>query len=112
LEQNQAAARVAEALWSAEAALDDAFKQMAALLGAMTQARQDANWSFMVGQDATNEVAAALPEMTAVRDRIIAAHRRLDRWQKRMGVDVSLFGGGDKGEESIAPADVRQLRAA
>ena len=59
--------------------------------------------------------------MTAVRDRIIAAHRRLDRWQQRMGIQPTLQGGGDKppGDNSVAPAATaaaasgpRHLRAA
>ena len=105
LERNEAAARVAEALISTERALDDAFGRMAGLLGTVTQTRQDANWSILVGQDAVNELAAALPEMTAVRDRVIAAHRRLDRWQQRMGLQPMLQGGGDKppGDNSVTP---------
>jgi hypothetical protein len=114
LDRNEAAAKLADALWSTEKAIDDAFGSMAALLAAVAQTRQDADWSFMVGQDAMNEIAAAMPEMTVVRDRIIAAHRRLDRWHKRLGVDISMLGGGDKppGDQSIETADVRQLRAA
>jgi hypothetical protein len=104
MERVEAATRVAEALYMTEAALDDAFGRMAALLGTVTQARQDARWSILVGQDAVNEIAAALPEMTAVRDRLIAAHRRLDRWQKRMGVEVTGI-GEDKppGNAEVAP---------
>ena len=114
MERNEAATRVAEALISTERALDDAFGRMAGLLGTVTQARQDANWSILVGQDAVNELAAALPEMTAVRDRIIAAHRRLDRWQQRMGVEAVMLGGADKppGEQSVTAAEPRHLRAA
>jgi hypothetical protein len=96
LERIEAATKVAEALYATEAALDDAFGRMAGLLGTVTQARQDARWSILVGQDAVNELAAALPEMTSVRDRLIAAHRRLDRWQKRMGVEVQMEAGQDK----------------
>ena len=96
LDRNEAATRIAESLISTERALDDAFGRMAGLLGAVTQTRQDANWSILVGQDAVNEIAAAIPEMTVVRDRIIAAHRRLDRWQKRMGVEATMDGGQDK----------------
>ncbi len=115
LDRNEAATRVAEALISTERALDDAFGRMAGLLGTVTQTRQDANWSILVGQDAVNEIAAALPEMTAVRDRLIAAHRRLDRWQQRMGVEAVVMGGGqDKppGADAIAPAEQRHLRVA
>ena len=114
LHRNEAATRVAEALMETERALDDAFGRMAALLGTVTQTRQDAQWSILVGQDAVNEIAAALPEMTTVRDRIIAAHRRLDRWQKRMGVETEMGAGGDKppGDNSIVPADAPIRRVA
>ena len=114
LERNEAAARVAEALISTERALDDAFGRMAGLLGTVTQTRQEANWSILVGQDAVNELAAALPEMTAVRDRIIAAHRRLDRWQKRMGLEAQMQGGTDKppGDDNIVPAETTIRRVA
>ena len=53
--------------------------------------------------------------MTAVRDRIITAHRRLDRWQQRMGVEAVVMGGGqDKppGADAILPAEQRHLRVA
>ena len=105
---------MAEALHDTERALDDAFGRIAGLLGTVTQARQDAQWSILVGQDAVNELAAALPEMTAVRDRIITAHRRLDRWQKRMGVDVVLDGGQDKppGNQEFASLDAPLRRVA
>ena len=61
-----------------------------------------------------NEIAAALPEMTVVRDRLITAHRRLDRWQKRMGVEAEMAGGADKppGDNSLAPADAPIRRVA
>ena len=104
LDRNDAATRVAEALISTEGALDEAFSRMAGLLGTVTQARKDGQWSILVGQDAVNEIAAALPEMTAVRDRLIAAHRRLDRWQKRMGVEARMDGGQDKPpDNSVVP---------
>ncbi|WP_174300450.1 hypothetical protein [Caulobacter sp. S45] len=114
MERNEAATRVAEALISTERALDDAFGRMAGLLGTVTQTRQDANWSILVGQDAVNEIAAALPEMTIVRDRIIAAHRRLDRWQKRMGVEAEMQGGVDKppGAQALGPEEPQRLRVA
>ncbi len=112
LDRNEAATRVAEALISTEQALDDAFGQMAALLGVVTRTRQDANWSIIVGQDAVNELAAALPEMTVVRDRVIAAHRRLDRWQKRMGLAAEMQGGTDKPNESITPMETPIRRVA
>ena len=114
LDRNEAATRIADSLISTERALDDAFGRLAQLLGTVTQTRQDAEWSILVGQDAVNEIAAALPEMTAVRDRLIAAHRRLDRWQKRMGVEATMQGGTDKppGDNDIAVAGQRHLRAA
>jgi hypothetical protein len=94
---------VAEALWSTERALDSAFGELADLLGTVTRARQDANFGMMVGQDAVNELAAAIPEMTVVRDRLIEAHRRLDKWQKRMGLETTRMGGGmDKPQEASA----------
>jgi hypothetical protein len=114
LERNEAATRVAEALIDTERALDAAFGRMAGLLGTVTQTRQDANWSILVGQDAVNEIAAALPEMTAVRDRIITAHRRLDRWQKRMGIEPQMGTGGDKppGDNSVETVEPAIRRVA
>jgi hypothetical protein len=103
---------VAEALWSTERALDSAFGELADLLGTVTRARQDANFGMMVGQDAVNELAAAIPEMTVVRDRLIEAHRRLDKWQKRMGLDATRMGGvQDKPQESSI-VRVEPLRSA
>jgi hypothetical protein len=114
MERNEAAARVAAALIDTEYALDAAFGRMAGLLGTVTQTRQDANWSILVGQDAVNEIAAALPEMTAVRDRIIAAHRRLDRWQKRMGLEPHMDGGTDKppSSDGVEPGEAQIRRVA
>ena len=53
LKQRRAAAEiVAEALFAAEKAIDDAIAQTAALAGLMPVSRQDANLSAVVGQDA------------------------------------------------------------
>ncbi len=105
LDKNEAAMTVAEALWSTERALDSAFGELASLLGTVTRSRQDANFAMMVGQDAVNEIAAAIPEMTVVRDRLIEAHRRLGRWEKRMGLDTSRMGNGqDKPQDAMAAA--------
>ncbi|MGC1305168.1 MAG: hypothetical protein WA840_22600 [Caulobacteraceae bacterium] len=103
---------VAEALWSTERALDSAFGELADLLGTVTRARQDGNFGMMVGQDAVNELAAAIPEMTVVRDRLIEAHRRLDKWQKRMGLDTTpkMGTGLDKPQE--AAIRIEPLRSA
>jgi hypothetical protein len=107
MDRNDAADTVATALWSTERALDAAFAEMAGLLGVVTRSRTDGNWGMMVGQDAVNEIAAALPEMTVVRDRLIEAHRRLGRWQKRLGVQVTASGGSDKPPDGgIQPAPV------
>jgi hypothetical protein len=114
MDRTEAATRVADALHSTEHALDDALGRLAGLLGTVTQVRQDARWSILVGQDAVNEIAAALPEMTVVRDRLIAAHRRLDRWQKRMGVEITLDGGQDKPPpqpQQLLPVDASDAEA-
>ena len=107
MERNEAADTVAEALWSAERALDSAFAELAGLLGVVTRSRTDAKLAMMVGQDAVNEIAAAIPEMTVVRDRLIDAHRKLDRWQKRLGVQVRASGGQEKPPDSaVQPAQM------
>ena len=107
MDRNEAAGTVAEALWSTERALDAAFAELAGLLGVVTRSRTDANWAMMVAQDAVNEIAAAIPEMTVVRDRLIQAHRQLGRWQKRLGVDVRAGGGEDKPpDHAIQPAPI------
>ena len=107
MDRDEAAGAIAEALWSTERALDVAFAEMAGLLGVATRSRTDADWAIMVGQDAVNEIAAALPEMTVVRDRLIEAHRQFGRWQKRLGVQVRAGGGQDKPpDKSLQPAPV------
>ena len=107
MDRDEAADTVAQALWSTERALDAAFGELAGLLGVVTRTRSDAQLAMMVGQDAVNEIAAAIPEMTVVRDRLIDAHRKLDRWQKRLGVQVRASGGQEKPpDQSVQPTQV------
>lgn len=93
-ERVEAVETVAERLFAAEAAIDQALAAAAELSASMPQARQQAHLSGIVGQEAMECAAASITSLLQARNQMIAAHGALDRVKTEIGLRTHAFGGG------------------
>lgn len=92
-----AALKVAESLFAAEEAIDNALARAAELNGNMVSARSEANLSALVGQDAFEVSAAAFAALARARCDIVETHRRLSEAKIQIGLrTVAVGDGGEK----------------
>lgn len=93
-ERREAAMKVAESLFAAEAAIDDALARTAELNGNMVTARQDAKLSALVCQDAFEVSASAFAALARARCDIVEAHKRLSEAKIQVGLRTVAIGDG------------------
>lgn len=91
--RREVAARVAETLYAAETAVDEALARTSEFFGMMPMARQDAQLSAIVGQPALDHAMQALAALTAARREMVAAHQALSDVQGQIGLGAVNFGG-------------------
>lgn len=95
-EQRQdAAEHLAERLFAAEQALDEAICKMGDLIGYMPIARTTARLSAVVGQGAISEAAEAMSAMVGARAHLVATHSRLADVRDQIGLREVALGSGD-----------------
>lgn len=110
LKQRQNAAKhLAEKLYAAEHALDEAICKMADLIGYMPIARIDANLSAVVGQDAICEAAETLSGMVGSRGHLVATHHRLAETRDQVGLQAMALGSGDMKPPVLAEETVENI---
>lgn len=80
------AQHVADRLFAAESAIDQALTRAAELNAAMPQARAEARLPAMIGQDALARAAEAFNTLVEARRLIIEAHSALDEARARIGL--------------------------
>jgi hypothetical protein len=95
-DRRAAAMKVAESLFAAEEAIDLALARAAELTGAMVSARNEANLSATVGQEAFEGSAAAFAALARARADIVETHKRLSETQVQIGLRAVSF--GDQGK--------------
>lgn len=96
LKQRQIAAEsLAERLFAAEQAVDEAICKMADLTGYMPIARTNAHLSAVVGQDAISEAAKTLSALVGARGHLVATHNRLADIRDQIGLQAMAMGSGD-----------------
>ena len=93
-DRRNAAIKVAESLFAAEAAIDVALARAAELNGNMVTARTDAKLSALVGQDAFEVSAAAFAALARARCDIVETHKRLSEAKIQVGLRVIAVGDG------------------
>jgi flagellin-like hook-associated protein FlgL len=93
-ERLNAANEVAKLLFATENAVDGALADAGSLTAAMSNARRQANLAATVGQEAVEEVAAAVAAIAKARGHIVAAHRALDATKDQIGLRTVSFGTG------------------
>ncbi len=91
---------VAARLYAAEAAIDAALAQTAALAAMLPQARAQAYLSAVTGQKAFDGAAASIGALTQARSHLIDTHNTLAALARSMGLDALAVGPMDKPEDS------------
>ena len=99
-ERRIAANKIAEQLFAAEAAIDAAIGAVAQLTAVMPMARQEANLSACIGQDALMGAMQTCQQLIEARGRIIATHAALRAAQTKIGLDAVNFLGRCPPEEA------------
>ncbi len=96
-ERRLAADTVAQALFAAEQAIDDAIAKTANLAGLMPSTRQDAKLSAIIGQDALMAAIQTMQALGQARENIVHTHKQLSVAQRDIGLSAVSFGNlGDK----------------
>ncbi len=103
LNDRLAAARsVATHLFALEDAIDTALMRAGELTSSIPAARNQANLSAVVGQDAFAEVAASLSRLVEARKHIVDAHNHLADTRDQMGLR-KIMAVGDAWKSASVP---------
>jgi hypothetical protein len=95
-QRREAAEQVAECLFAAETAIDEALVQTARLAGVVPALRKSAGVSAFYGQSAIERTIEALSGLGQVRASIVMAHKELSETQRQVGLGAVAFGPGDE----------------
>ncbi len=96
LKQRKAAAiELKRRLLETETAIDDAISKMADLTGYMPIARETANLSAIVGQDAIAQAVTTLSALIDARGKIVETHHRLAEARDSIGLREMAMGDGN-----------------
>ncbi|QBX37601.1 hypothetical protein E4M02_00475 [Brevundimonas sp. S30B] len=87
---------VAEQLFAAESAIDDALAEAGALASLLPRARQDARLSAVAGHEAVAATAAGLGALTEARGQLVKAHLALAALAAQLGMNDLAVGPLDK----------------
>lgn len=93
--RKEAAQQLANRLFETEGAIDDAITKMAELAGYMPIARNTANLSAVVGQDAIAQAAQTLAALVDARGQIVETHHKLANARDQIGLREMAVGGGN-----------------
>lgn len=84
------AQRVANKLFSTEAAVDAAFAEAAELMSEMLQARKDVKVSTVFADDAQVKLMEALKALSEARTAMVGVHAELNEAQLRLGIRTKM----------------------
>ena len=104
LERREAAAKVAEKLFKAEAAIDAALARTAELVSALPSVRRRTRLAATIGQAAVEGAAKTVVALSEARASIVLTHDELAGAHRRIG--LGRFAAGpiqEKGEDGIEP---------
>ncbi|PQZ84413.1 MULTISPECIES: hypothetical protein [unclassified Brevundimonas] len=102
---------LARRLYSTEHALDQALSEAAQLVASMTTGRVDNRISAVVGQDALENILAAMSTVGAARAAVVAAHHQMKADADRMRIDWRLAGPEAKPEDDRPIRTIARLSA-
>jgi len=103
------AQRVANKLFSTEAAVDGAMVEAAELLSEMLKARKDVNASLVFADDVQVKMMEAIKALSEARTAMVGVHNELNEAKLRLGIRTKM-GGADKPPETAALREQTVLR--
>lgn len=111
LERRQAAGEVAQKLFEAELAIDQALTKTAELVGILPAARLKANLAATIGQPAVDGATGAVAALSQARRSIVVTHEELAAAHRRIGLGRFASGSGlEKPEDEVPqPTGIRAL---
>ncbi len=110
MDKHQAAQQVADSLFEAEHALDEALAKAAHAIAVATASRTALGVSLKTGASAVTKMAEGAAALASVRETFAAAHDQIAVVQRAIGVRPNMTGGGEKDpQHSILPASVRRV---
>lgn len=86
-------------LFAAEAAIDLALGETAALMAMLPSARTEAYLSAVTGQRAFDGAAASITALTHARSHMVETHNTLSALARKLGLDTLAMGPLDKPED-------------
>src|SRR5579875_2904111 len=107
-DKEAAAQRVADHLFEAERALDEALARMAALVAVIPASRGELGVSIKTGAPAVAKLASVLPALAEARLTVGSAHDDLAVVQRAIGVRPNMVGGGEKDGSVQPPQGLRR----
>lgn len=108
-ERRKAADQVAEHLFSAEAAIDDALNKTAALAAVIPVARTDAHLSALYCQEALERVSETIAAIAQARRGIVQTHKELAAVKGQIGLGAVAYGAVDKPPPSVTTAQLQAV---
>lgn len=87
-------------LFAAEAAIDVALGEAAALIAMLPTARAEAYLSAVTGQKAFDAAAASIGALTQARSHMVATHNTLSALARKLGLETLAVGPLDKPEDT------------
>lgn len=97
---------VANQLFASEKAIDTAIAEAAALLTAVTEARNEARVSVVMTDASSRKIMEAMALLSQARTAMVEAHVEMDQVKLRVGVRTKMIGAFDKPE---APSTTNNL---
>lgn len=91
---------LSERLHAAEAAIDAALSETAALAAMLPQARNQAFLSAVTGQKAFEGAAASIASLADARGHLVQTHNTLAALARRLGLEILAAGPVDKPEDT------------
>lgn len=95
------AKRVAEKLFTTEAAVDGALVEAAELMSEMLKARKDVNTSLVFADDVQVKMMEAMKALSEARTAMVAVHGELNEAKLRLGIRTKMS-GMDKPQEGAS----------
>ena len=110
MEKVLVAKTLANKLFSAEDAIDEALVKAAALLSGMIEAKAQLNVSLSTADPAVAKVTEALAALSASRTAMVSAHKQLEESKLRIGVRTKMTPVGKPDEFfAAASAELREV---